>query len=243
MKLVVASLLLSLLMTIPAIPARPQTGFEVASIRPSQPCSGPASSRFSFRGGRFEARAATVGDLLDMMVGFQLYRVTGGPSWMRTDRYDIVAEADHEIAPPDQYAAVMSLLVDRFKLRSHREKREVPGLVLRARRLPAGVTPAADHERYSIRPDGQGHFVFTATPLSALTNFLSQQTHVPVTDETDLKSAYDFVVATVDVQPQPGEDWGDRVREAVEALGFQAESRRVSLEITVVDGCERPTEN
>ena len=65
-----------------------------------------------------------------MMLGFQLYRVTGGPSWMRTDRYDIVARADHEVAPPDQYAAVMSLLIDRFKLQSHKEPREVPGLVL-----------------------------------------------------------------------------------------------------------------
>jgi uncharacterized protein (TIGR03435 family) len=239
MKLVVASLLLTIL----AIPARSQTGFEVASIRPSQPGAGPAGSRFSFRGDRFEAKAATVGDLLDMMVGFQLYRVTGGPSWMRTDRYDIVAKAEHEIAPPDQYAAVMSLLMDRFKLQSHKESHDVPGLVLRARRLPAGVKPAADRETYSVHPDGQGHFIFTATPLSALTNFLSQQTHVPVTDETDLKGAYDFIVATVDVQPQPGEDWGDRVREAVEALGFQVESRRVSLEITVVDRCERPTEN
>jgi uncharacterized protein (TIGR03435 family) len=239
MKLVVVSLLL----TIPAIPARSQTGFEVASIRPSQPGAVPAGSRFSFRGDRFEAKAATVGDLLDMMVGFQLYRVTGGPSWMRTDRYDIVAKAGHEVAPPDQYAAVMSLLIDRFKLQSHKETREVPGLVLRARRLPASVKPAADHETYSIRPNGRGHFIFTATPLSALTNFLSVQTQVPVTDETDLKGAYDFVVATVDIKPQPGEDWGDRVREAVEALGFQVESRRVSLEITVVDRCERPAEN
>ncbi len=137
----------------------------------------------------------------------------------------------------------MSLLIDRFKLQSHKETREVPGLVLRARRLPAGVKPSADRETYSVRPDGQGNFIFTATPSSALTNFLSQQTHVPVTDETDLKGAYDFVVATVDVQPQPVEDWGDRVRDAVDALGFHVESRQVSLEITVVDRCERPTEN
>lgn len=239
MRLVVASLLLTVL----AIPACPQTGFEVASIRPSQPDAVPAGSRFSFRGDRFEAKAATVGDLLDMMVDFQLYRVAGGPSWMRTDRYDIVAKASHEVAPQDQYAAVMSLLTDRFKLQTHKETREVPGLVLRARHLPAGVKPAADHETYSVRPDGQGHFVFAATPLSALTNFLSVQTHVPVTDETDLKGVYDFVVSTVDIQPQPGEDWGGRVREAVEALGFQVENRRISVEVTVVDRCERPAEN
>jgi uncharacterized protein (TIGR03435 family) len=76
--------------------------------------------------------------------------------------------------------------------------------------------------------------------LADLTNFLSQATHAPVTDETELKGTYDFVI---DVQPQPGEDQGDLVRGAVEGLGFLVEGRRVSLEITVVDRCERPTEN
>ncbi len=79
MKPVAASLLL---MTITAIPALPQARFEVASIRPAQPGATVQGARFSFRGDRFEAKAATVGDLLDMLTGFQLYRVTGGPPWI-----------------------------------------------------------------------------------------------------------------------------------------------------------------
>jgi uncharacterized protein (TIGR03435 family) len=238
MRLVVASLLLS----IPAIHARAETSFEVASIRPSPPEARVQDARVHFLGDRFEAKAMTVGDLLDMLVGTQsLYRVTGGPSWVRTDRYDIIAKADREVAGQDQYAAIMSLLIVRFKLQSHKETREVPGLVLRAKRMPTGIKHAMDNEKYSVQRDPQaGHFVFKAAHLTDLTNFLSQATHAPVTDETELKGTYDFVI---DVQPQPGEDQGDLVRGAVEGLGFLVEGRRVSLEITVVDRCERPTEN
>jgi hypothetical protein len=70
MKLVVASLLLSFLVT---LPARPAAVFEVASIR-AAPGATVQDARFHFRGDRFEAKAATVGDLSrhdDMLDGKQ----------------------------------------------------------------------------------------------------------------------------------------------------------------------------
>ena len=36
---------------------------------------------------------------------------------------------------------------------------------------------------------------------------------------------------------------GDRIREAVLAVGFKVEYRKVPTEVTVVDHCERPSEN
>ena len=71
--------------------------FEVASIRPSQPGATAQQAHFSpFFGvtDRFDAEAVTVGDILDMLNGWQLGRALGGPAWMRTDRYDIQAKAD-----------------------------------------------------------------------------------------------------------------------------------------------------
>jgi len=136
----------------------------------------------------------------------------------------------------------MALLAERFHLESHRERREVPGMVLRASQTPRGLKQAGSNESYSIRMD-RGDVVFTAVPMSGVTNYLSNMLKAPVVDETELKGTYDFELATSRVEPQPGMTWGDRVREAVEAIGFRMENRRIPLEITVVDRCERPSAN
>jgi uncharacterized protein (TIGR03435 family) len=230
-----------LLLVAAAAPACPQARFEVASVRPALPSTTARDARFNFHGDRFEAKAATVGDILDMLGGFKLYRVVGGPAWMRTDRYDIEAKADHEPAIADREPAVMALLAERFKLESHRETRDVPGIVIRAPRMPKDLKPAAPGESYSIRMDERGDIVFTATPMSAVTNYLSQMWRSPVMDETELKGTYDFVLPISKVDQT--EIWGDRVREAITEVGFRVENRQIPLEVTVVDRCERPSAN
>jgi uncharacterized protein (TIGR03435 family) len=196
-------------------------------------------ARINFHGDLFEVRAATVGDILDMLDGFELFRVVGGPDWMRTDRYDIEAKADRPLEIADRQQVVMALLTERFQLMSHRERREVPGIILQA---PAGLKQASSKESYSIRMVN-GDVVFTAVPMSSVTNYLSQMWRAPVVDETGLKEAYNFELATSRIESRVGMDWGDRVREAVEAVGFRVENRRIPLDITVVDRCERPSAN
>jgi uncharacterized protein (TIGR03435 family) len=56
-----------------------------------------------------------------MLGGFRLFRVVGGPDWMRTDRYEIGAKADRLFEVADRQEAVMGLLAERFQLESHRE--------------------------------------------------------------------------------------------------------------------------
>jgi uncharacterized protein (TIGR03435 family) len=219
-----------------------QARFEVSSIRPSQPGLTARDARMNFRGDRFEVKAGTVGDVLDMLGGFQLFRVVGGPDWMRTDRYDIEAKADGPVAVADRQSAVMAMLAERFQLQSHRETREVAGVAIRAPRAAKGFKEAGEDETYSIRMD-HGDVVLTKAPMSAITNYLSQMLRAPVVDETELKGMYDFVLATSRLESEKGMSWGDRVREAFEALGFRVESRRIPLEVTVVDHCERPTAN
>lgn len=229
----------ALLFATTAAPMYAQARFEVASIRRAAPGATARDARMNFRGDRFEAKASTVGDILDMLNGWQLERVAGGPAWIRTDRYEIEAKAEHEIAPNDRESALMALLAERFRLEAHRETREMPAVVLRAPRMPAGLKPAGSQEKYSIRM-GDQEVVFTAVSMPSLTNWLSQMWHEPVVDETDLKGMYDFVATISRVEPQPG---GDRLRDAFEDLGFRVENRKVPLEITVVDRCERPSEN
>jgi uncharacterized protein (TIGR03435 family) len=231
-----------LLLAAAVLPAWPQARFEVSSVKPSHPGATPQEARVRVRGDRFEATAATVGDVLDMLNGFRLYRVVGGPAWMRTDRFDIVAKADQPIAESDVRNAVMALLAERFQLRSHLENRDTPGFAIRAPKAQSVVKPAASDEKYSLRMNN-GDVAFTAASMDALTNYLSQMWGATVEDQTKLEGAYDFTLAISRVERRPEDKWGDWVREALEDAGFRVEARKISMETTVVDRCERPSAN
>jgi uncharacterized protein (TIGR03435 family) len=237
MKFTVAGLFL-----IVAAAALGESRFEVSSIRPA-PNATPQDVRYFFRGNRFEAKAVTLGDIFQVLANGELYRIVGGPPWMKTDRFDIVATSDHEVPPAEQLDAIMALLADRFALKSHKETRELPGLILRAERTPPRIKAAGADEKYSVRPDGQGRWTFTGVPIGALTNFLSQMNQAPTTDATELKGKFDFVLMTTDIPAEPGVAWGERVNAAVEALGFRVDRGNFPFEVTVVDSCERPNGN
>jgi len=227
----------------PKVAAVPQIRFEVASIRPSAPGAGAQNARVNFHGDRFDVEAYTVGDILDMLNGFRLFGVTGGPGWMRTDRYDIHAKADAEIPTEAREDAVMALLAERFQLAAHRETREISTMVLLVPKRPAKLKSAAEGETPSMRLGQNNDLIFTAVPMSAVINYLSQMWHSPVVDETGLTGNFDFSLEPSAVDALPGEVWSDRVREAALAFGFKIETKIVPTEITVVDRCERPSEN
>jgi uncharacterized protein (TIGR03435 family) len=169
-----------------------QVRFEVASIHPIRP-GGSKYGRTVFRGDRFDAHSATVGELLDMLNGWQLYRVAGGPAWMTTDRFEIHAKAGAPVPPEEQGEAIMALLAERFNLSVHREIRDVPAMVLLTPKKPAGVKPAAAGEVYSMCYNDRNDPTFTAEPMSAFTNYLSEMWHSPVVDQTGLEGTFRFL--------------------------------------------------
>jgi uncharacterized protein (TIGR03435 family) len=230
-----------LLLAVAITPAWTQPKFEIASVKPSAPGATPQDARFNMRGDRLDITAATVGDILDWLNGFQLFHVVGGPLWMRTDRYDIVAKADQPVAQDALRPVVMALLAERFQLQSHTETRDVPGFTIRAPK-PGTLKPAASDDKNSIRTVN-GDVVFTASPMKALTNYLSQSWAGPVEDATQLEGTYNFTLALSQVERHPGEKWADWTREAAEEAGFRVEARKISLEVTVIDRRERPSEN
>jgi uncharacterized protein (TIGR03435 family) len=89
-----------------------------------------------------------VRNLIVRAYNVQPYQIVGGPDWIGTDRFDIVAKAESADTTPEQLNAMMrSLLVDRFKLVARRERRELPVYYLvKARedgRLGPELKPAA----------------------------------------------------------------------------------------------------
>jgi uncharacterized protein (TIGR03435 family) len=111
--------------------------FEVASVKKNT--SGDSRSPMRTQpGGRFTATNVRLKGLI--ATAFEMAdspslvdsRILGGPDWIGSERYDIVAKSSTEFRPspdgPDRQLLLMlrSLLEDRFKLRAHRETRELP---------------------------------------------------------------------------------------------------------------------
>jgi uncharacterized protein (TIGR03435 family) len=121
--------------------------FDVASIKPSPPDARGVAPGSPGPGGRWSA--SNVPLLMIMQRAFEQYSrpglIVGGPAWIRTDKYEINAKAEGEPPRAQVLLMVQQLLVDRFKLRTHMERRPVDTYALvKARadgRLGPGLRP------------------------------------------------------------------------------------------------------
>ena len=119
----------------------------------------------------------------------------GGPPWIDSDRFDIVAKADEtagEVTKEEWGPMVQALLEDRFKLELHRETKEVTVFSLIVGKTPPKLQPAKEGEQKGMMRGDRGQMNFQAMPLSGLVNTLSNILHTPVVDGTGLEGSFDF---------------------------------------------------
>src|SRR5579863_1450837 len=94
--------------------------FEVASVTPCKPGTpeNPGEHagmvQFTYPGGRFRASATTLKYLLEWAYGIQPSQHSGGPSWIGTDRYDVVAKAEGNASDDQMKLMTRTLLAERF---------------------------------------------------------------------------------------------------------------------------------
>jgi uncharacterized protein (TIGR03435 family) len=160
----------------PKLPA-----FEVASVKPNKSRDGDRS--FGLASGRFTATRSTLRELVGLAYQLQDGRlrhdsqISGGPNWINSDHFDIVAKAEGdsfgfdaaipagaarpgEISAIDQVRMMLrTLLADRFKLTVHSEMRELPIYALVMARNDGKLGPQlrrADLDCVALRDDGRG---------------------------------------------------------------------------------------
>jgi hypothetical protein len=108
-----------------------QVAFEVATVKPSAPM-GMGPMRVGTRGGpgtagpsRFTCERCTLGMLISTAYDINYVQIAG-PSWLREPEFDIAAKIP-EGATKAQFREMMrNLLMERFKLAAHQEKRDLP---------------------------------------------------------------------------------------------------------------------
>ncbi len=220
------SLMLALsagLATIPRIqaqssPAAAGPTFEVASVKPNK--SGDQRAMIQMPpAGRYTATNIPLRLLLRQAFDVQGFQFVGGPNWLDSDRFDIVAKPPDGMTGPEQMRSMLrALLADRFKLATHNETREMPIYSLVLARADGKLGPKLSaakvdcEARFSAArrggppPEfpapgqpaecgfmmGPGNLNVGGMPMLELARSLSPMVGRIVIDKTGLKGRYDF---------------------------------------------------
>jgi uncharacterized protein (TIGR03435 family) len=102
----------------------PAPSFEVASVKPNK--SGTSFVNLgNLPGGRFNA--TNIAPMMLLLRAYQLQpsQIIGAPSWLNSERFDIVAKAPDNTPPAQMPLLIRALFADRFKLVAHNETREL----------------------------------------------------------------------------------------------------------------------
>ena len=198
--------------------------FEVASVRENTNNDGKVMIGIQ-PGGRFTAVNVPAWDLIRQAFAVQRTQIVGAPDWTQTTRYDISAKAETDIpgvgpgsSPGPLHFMLQDLLADRFKLRAHRETREMPiyaltfarsdrklGEGLRASTadcaamrgrggrgaMPPGPPAIGERPVCGMRMSPNS-VMAGGVPLAQLTQVLSQVTQRIVIDRTGLQGSFDI---------------------------------------------------
>jgi len=128
--------------SVPRPPAGEALRFEVASIKRN---NGDAQKAFvlqGFRpGGGFEGFNVTLGSVIRLAYGLQDFQMAGAPKWVDSDRFDIQVRGPKGAVESEAPRRLQSLLAERFALKAHREKRDLPIYALVLARADKSLGP------------------------------------------------------------------------------------------------------
>jgi uncharacterized protein (TIGR03435 family) len=189
------------------------------------------------------------------------FQVSGGPKWLDSAKYDIIAKSDEREDPSKltpaqldvfiarQQQRLQSLLADRFQLKFHSIEKElhVYALVV-AKGGPKLQQPKAD-ELHRLYTQGPGQLACFGASMSELAAELPEVgISRIVLDRTGLSGNYDFSLRwtpeSLDGGTPSPEASGPSIFTALqEQLGLKLESVTGPVQTLVVDHIERPSEN
>lgn len=227
-------------------PDRP--AFEAASIKPSKGNDGHSS--WHSRPGYVVMNNQTLKALVGIAYSVPADRVLGGPKWIESDRFDIVARAAEPADGPKLLMMLQSTLTERFQLAVHRETKSVSGFALVPAKNGLKIHPD-ETDGGSSSNSSRGKFVAQRFSLEALAKSLTRIMGVPVADATDTKGVFTFTLQWVpESTPAAGTDGvlpdapGPSLFTVLQQeLGLKLESRKVPTEMIIIDKAEKPTEN
>ncbi len=214
--------------------------------------------RIDFAPERFEA-LTSLRDLIHVAYDVRDFQVTGGPQWINSDTYQILAKAPGKASPAEMRGMLQRLLADRFQLKLHRETKTAPSYALVPARSDGTLGPQLRKSEIDcaalgpnpprvastskawcgIRVTGPFRIAGQGATMGQLAGLLISSAGRLVTDETGLPGGYDFQLMwsnrpTVDSPPSLETALGEQ-------LGLKLVSSERPIHFLVIDDVQPPT--
>lgn len=230
--------------------------FEVVSVKPHPPHQRNAHIGVYTSGPRLNADAANPVTLIMYAYNLKYYQIPSTPALLPfgDEFYDIAAKAEGDVAPSqDEFRRMLQLLLaDRFKLKTHREMRELPVYALvvgkNGPKFKASAPDASADTHYAASGRNYEVTIPKATMANVLSAIENSVLDRPVVDQTGLEGTYDIrMTFTPNTPPnrrtEPDAD-DISIFTAVEVqLGLRLEAQKAMVSVLVVDHIEKPSEN
>jgi uncharacterized protein (TIGR03435 family) len=237
--------------------------FEVATIKPAAADSTGRWIRMQ-SANRFFAKNHTLKTLIQAAYGLTPRAISGGPSWVDSDRYEILAKTPGEVRPnlDEQMSMLRKLLAERFQLKFHREEKEFS---IYALTLAKGGSKLKESTGISdALAEGPPPLVFVISPeeirlpgrdasMAELASVMQRAAlDRPVVDQTGLRGRYDFDLSWTPDATQFGglglagtaeSTKPDLFTALQQQLGLRLEATKGPIETLVIDGARKPDNN
>jgi uncharacterized protein (TIGR03435 family) len=241
----------------------PPNEFEVASIKKADPDARGRYIRMQ-TAHQFLAYNHALKTLIAAAYDVSPQAISGGPSWVESERYEILAKAPGDARPSlrEQMIMLRALLADRFKLTIHRERKEMSVYALTVAK--GGSKLKVSTVSPDATPEGPPALAFVVTPgtlrlparYASMDEFASllQRGALgrPVVDQTGLTGRYDFdLECAIDetlfdgaLGNGPDNPTAPGLFAALqEQLGLKLEATRGPVSAIVIDHAEPASEN
>ena len=169
-----------------------------------------------------------------------------GPGWITTESYNVVAKTSGAASDEQLRLMLQRLLVDRFKLKSHRETKELPVYWLIVADGGPKLRGPKEEEAFNASSAGRSPFkpgvdaVFTNKNLPGFAERLSRGIGRCVIDKTGIKGRFWFQLEWVHEKEEPGVAGPSLLAAVQEQLGLRLVEHKAPIDVLVIDAVEKP---
>jgi uncharacterized protein (TIGR03435 family) len=243
-----------------SMPADANPGFEVVTIKPSNPDQ--PGKYFTVRGRHIITVNTTMNDLVTFAYSLHVKQLVDAPAWFATDKFDLdgIPDVDGQPSTDQLKMLIQKAVRERFKLTFHREQRELSVYALTLAKGGPKMTVTADKptdgKNFGFR--GLGQLTVSNSSMQDFANGMQAAVmDKPVVDHTGLTDRYDFQLkwtadesqfASMGIKvPTPNADDPNAPPSLYtalqEQLGLKMESTKAPAPAFVIDHVEKPSAN